>query len=56
MELSPAWEAASCAANQEFPNILWNPNVHYRVNKKEFSTGTYPESEQSSPYHPTLSL
>jgi hypothetical protein len=33
MELSPSWESTSCAATQEFPNILWHPNVHYRFHE-----------------------
>jgi hypothetical protein len=31
MEMSPSLEAASCAAIQEFSNILRNQKVHYCV-------------------------
>jgi hypothetical protein len=33
MEVSISWGAASCSATQEFPKIVWNPNIHYHVYK-----------------------
>jgi hypothetical protein len=54
MELNPSWEAASCAAIQEFPKILWSPKIHCLVHK---SLSLVPIlRDQSSSYHPILSL
>jgi hypothetical protein len=49
MELSPFWEAASRAATQELPNILWNPMVKYRFYRALHWSLSWAKSIQSIP-------
>jgi hypothetical protein len=35
MEQSPSWEANKSLASQEILHILCNPNVRYRVHKRQ---------------------
>jgi hypothetical protein len=47
MVLSPSWEAASCAATQELPNILWSPKFHYLVHRSPSVNFLYCEESKN---------
>jgi hypothetical protein len=52
MKLRPSWESASCAAIQQFSNILRNPKVYYRAHN---SLQLAPILSQINPVHTTPS-
>lgn len=53
--MSPSREGASCAATQELPNILRNPQSSL-PRSQEPSTDPHPEPDQFSPYYPIMPL
>jgi hypothetical protein len=61
MELSPS-KAINCAATQELIEFYGSQRLNFMEAKgsvpcsQEPSTDPYPEPDQSSPYHPILSL
>jgi len=51
MEQGPPRETDCCSAGQEICRILWNPNIHYLVNKiPVISPYAEPQKSSSNPH------
>ena len=53
VEQSPSWEAKRFSASQEIPRSLWNPNVHFHIQKCPPTVPIPSQLFQSIPPHPT---
>jgi hypothetical protein len=53
MDMSPSWEAVTCAVTQELPSSLWSPKVRYTVYK---SPPLVPILRQIDPVHTTTPI
>jgi hypothetical protein len=52
MDLSPSWEAASCAATHKLSNILWNPKFITVFTRALHWSLSWAIPIQSIPFHP----
>jgi len=53
MKHSTSWETNRSSAGQEISHILWNPKVHFRIQKRPPTVAIWTRPVQSRPPHST---